>query len=117
MKIEYVSTGLANNFGDTIELNENLLKYPELHYDILSHEYRHTDKLFTLHDLQVDLTEHSVNPIEVLKFMFRYPKSFTQLLPFYFSKKHGFVYDINLTLIYVICLIIISTGFFLGKII
>lgn len=118
MKIEYVPSGLGNNFGDTIELNENLLKpeYKKLHDNILSHELKHTDKLFTWHDLKNDISGSEVSSLEILKFMLRYPKSFMQILPFYFSKKHGFVYDINLILIYITLAVIISIGFFIGNI-
>jgi len=115
MKIFYIDYGLGNNFGTHIELNKNLLKYPELHEAILNHELRHTDKLFTWKDLKNDLTETNVNSFEVLKFMLKYPKSFTQVLPFYFSKKHGFVYDLNLILIYLTCISILGIGLFIGS--
>ena len=100
MKIEYVESGIGNNFGEVIELNVNLKKYPELHDEILKHELLHTDKGFTWYDFKHDITESSVDSLDILKFMIKYPKSFTQLLPIYFSKKHGFVYDINLIIIY-----------------
>ena len=100
MKISYVSTGLGNNFGDEIELNEHLKEYPELHQAVLSHELAHTNQAFTLKDLKLDLGKSEASSMDMLKFMFKYPKSFSQLLPFYYSKKHGFVYDINLILIY-----------------
>jgi hypothetical protein len=100
IKISYVSSGLGNNFGDEIELNENLKKYPEIHDAILEHELSHTNKAFTLKDLKLDLCESKINSFDIIKFMIKYPKSFSQLFPFYYSKKHGFVYDLNLILIY-----------------
>lgn len=99
MKIEYVSHGLGNNFGDVIEINRNLIYYPELYNIVLKHELEHSDKIFSLKDLKLDLTQKA-NSWDMLKFMFKHPKSFSQLLPFYYSRKHGFVYDINLILIY-----------------
>ena len=102
MKVTYVSTGLGNNFGDEIELNKNLLKpeYKYIHDSILEHELSHTNQAFSMEDLKLDLSQSKISSWEILKFMFKYPKSFTQLLPCYYSSKHGFVYDINLILIY-----------------
>ena len=108
MKIEYVSHSLGNNFGDTIELNENLKDYPNLHDSILKHELEHSSKLFTISDLKLDIIENRVNSLELLKFMLKHPKSFIQIIPFYWTKKHGFVYDINLMIIYS-CLLIVFT--------
>ena len=101
-RIEYVDWGLANNFGNIIELNRNLVNYPELFNPILRHELEHTDKFFTWHDLKHDLSSsYKVNQFQLIKFMLKHPKSFTQLLPVYwqYSKKR-IVYDINLLIIY-----------------
>lgn len=108
MRIEYVSHGLGNNFGDSIELNKHLLEYPEIHDVILKHELSHTDKFFSLKDLKLDLTQSDINSFDIFKFMIRHPLSFTQLLPFYWTRKHGFVYDLNLILIYLFLVGIIS---------
>ena len=117
MKIKYVKYGLANNFGDVIEVNENLRKYPELLKPILIHELNHTDKVFTLQDLTLDLTAtHNINQRKLMKFMIKHPKSLTQLLPVYFSKNHGLVYDINLILSYVMYISLIVVGIILGVI-
>ena len=117
MKIEYVSSGIGNNFGDVIELNEHLKEYPELHDVVLKHELSHTDQAFTFKDLKLDLEDSKIDKLQMLKFMLKYPKSFSQLLPFYYSKKHGFVYDINLILIYLVTLSIFSITFYLGFVI
>ena len=108
MKISYVDSGLGNNFGNEIELNKYLLNYPELHKIILNHELEHTDKAFTLKDLALDLGESKINRLDLFKFMIKHPKSFYQLLPIYWSKKHGFVYDINLILIYSFMALLLS---------
>ena len=101
MRINYVSNGLGNNFGDEIELNENLKKYPELHKIILDHELQHTNEAFTFKDLALDLGESRVNRLDLFRFMIKHPRSFSQFLPIYWSRKHGFIYDINLCLIYI----------------
>ena len=106
-KIIYVDYGIANNFGEFIEVNKNLKKYPHLLHPILKHELSHTNKFFTLHDLKIDLVQN-VNSWDMLKFMIKHPRSFSQLLPIYFDKKKGFIYDVNLILIYVFMAICIT---------
>lgn len=115
MKIIEVNHGLANNFGDYIEINKNLRKYPHLLSKILKHELSHTDKVFSFYDLKIDfLSDSNVNSFDLLKFMFKHPKSFTQLLPIYWTRKKGFVVDINLSLVYLIMftifMIVINIG-------
>lgn len=113
--IEYVENSIANNFGDTIELNRNLLKYPELHEQVLEHELGHSDKPgFTKHDLDHDLKASKINQWELMKFMFRHPKAFMQLLPIYYTQKRGWVYDINLSLVYAFLIVIIVGGVMIG---
>lgn len=108
-RIEYVDWGIANNFGDIIELNKNLVDYPELFNPIMRHELEHTDKFFSWHDLKHDLvSSHKINQLQLLKFMFKHPKSFTQLLPIYWHSKRGIVYDVNLIITYSIFIFIIS---------
>ena len=116
MKIVYVENGLGNRFNDRIELNKNLLlpQYKEIHDKVLSHELSHTNKAFTFKDLKLDLGKSEVSSIDMLKFMLKYPKSFSQLLPFYYSRKHGFVYDLNLILIYSVTLCLFSLVTFLA---
>jgi hypothetical protein len=60
----------------------------------------------------MDMFDRNVGSWEILKFMWKYPKSISQFLPFYFSKKHGFVYDINLIIIYLMVIIAIGVGIF-----
>lgn len=114
MKIEYVDHSLGNNYGDLIELNENLKQYPKLHHQILSHELKHTKKTFTKKDLILDLTDSPVDKKELLIFMIKNPKSFYQFLPFYWTRKHGFVMDINLIIIYSVLISLVSLGFYLA---
>ena len=103
LQIVEVNHGIANNFGSYIEVNKNLKNYPNLYNPIMKHELSHTDKMFSLHDFKIDfLSDSKVNSLELLKFMFKHPKSFTQLLPFYWIKKKGFVFDLNLLIMYLI---------------
>ena len=114
MEVKYVNWGLANNFGTHIELNKNLKDYPHLHENILKHELNHSDKFFTLDDLKQDITPIMLNQLELIKFFFKYPRSLIQFLPFYWTIKKGFVYDINLIFIYLFIGVLIFGSIFLG---
>lgn len=111
--VYYVKHSIGNNFGSEIELNIHLKEYPELHDKVLQHELQHTDKLFTKKDLMMDMFSKDIGSLTMLKFMLKYPRSFSQLLPLYWSKKHGFVYDINLIIMYSFVFIIILIAFLL----
>ncbi len=116
MRIVEVSHGIANRFADgTIEVNKYLRAYPKLYFPIIRHELEHTDKSFSGKDFWHDInSEHKVDQIQLLKFMFKHPRSFTQLLPFYYTKKRKLVIDINLSIIYSVMLLIgIGIYFFL----
>ena len=113
MRIEYTNWRLANNYGDMIELNKGLKDYPILHNQILKHELGHSNG-YKVSDLNHDLTENKVSIIELSKFIYKNPKSLAQLLPFYWHKEYGFVYDISLIIIYSVILLIIGLGTFLA---
>ena len=96
-----VSHGIANRFEDCIEVNKHLIDYPKLYFPIIRHELEHTNSLFSWEDFKHDInSERKVDQIQLLKFMFKHPKSFTQILPFYYSTKRRFVFDINLCIVY-----------------
>lgn len=115
MEIKYVNGGIANNFGTYLEINKHLKKYPKLLNPLLRHELDHTDKTFTIEDIYLDLTaSHNINQFDLMWFMIKHPRSFSQLLPLYYSKSRGWVYDINLCLTYVTFISFISLGIFIG---
>jgi hypothetical protein len=114
MKVQYGEWGLANNYGEVIELNVGLKDNPELHNKILKHELKHEAGPFTIKDFKHDMTDRSVNIFSLMFFMFKHPKSLTQLLPFYKHKEFGWVGDISLCLLYTFLIIIIGVGIFLG---
>ena len=111
MKIEYVNHSIGNNYGDEIELNEALKKYPKLHQQILNHELGHTKTGFKKNFLH-DITEDKIRNKELLSFMLHNPKSFYQFRPFFWHKKYGFVYDVNLIIIELLTLGIIGLAVF-----
>lgn len=103
-----VSHGVANRFSDCIEINKHLIKYPKLYYPILRHELEHSNSLFSWEDFKHDVnSERKINQIQMLKFMLKHPKSFTQILPIYYTRKRGFIIDINMSIVY-------STMFLIG---
>ena len=112
VEVRYVKYGIANNFGDYIELNENLKAYPELHNAILQHEISHSNEPgFTKKDFLLDLGPSNVNYWKLFKFMCTFPKTFLQFAPFYWQKFEGkrtFIYDINLIIVWVVVLGVIG---------
>ena len=115
--VTYRKYGIADNFGDHIELNENLKKYPELHHAILNHELSHSDKKFSKSDLMLDLSESKVSTWGMIQFIVQNPRSLTQFLPIYWTKDYGLVYDLNLILIYGVIVFLITLGLIIGNII
>lgn len=96
MEIIEVDHSIANRFDGYIEINKNLKKYPELLKPILEHELAHTNKVLTWHDFKLDfVSKTGVNYIDLIKFMFKHPRSFLQLSPIIKSKGE-FIFDINL---------------------
>lgn len=115
MKIVEVDHSLANRFDGYIEINKNLRKYPKLLKPILTHELEHTDDAFTWKDFKLDFfSDSKVNQWDLIKFMFKYPRSFKQLLPVLYSKKKGFVLDINLLIMYITMLSVFILVLILG---
>lgn len=100
MEIVEVDHSIANRFENHIEINENLKNYPDLYKPILAHELEHSSKTFTWHDFKLDFVSNTeVNHLDLIKFMFKHPRSFLQLSPI--IKSNGkFIFDINLLIIY-----------------
>lgn len=118
IEIEFVDWGVANRFfdPDVIEVNRHLQKEPELLKQILKHELEHTDSSFSLYDLKHDMTTAGkVDNIKLFKFMAKHPKSFSQLLPIYYNRKRKqIIYDINLSIYYLILFGLIGIGIWAG---
>jgi len=107
-RIKFVEWGVANNFGDCIEIHKDLPNYPSLYIPIMDHERRHSKKTFTLYDLLHDLKRtRGLSRIRLWKFMIMRPKTWIQILPIYYKKERGIVYDLNLTIIYLISVLLI----------
>lgn len=112
-----VDHGIANRFENHIEINKHLMKYPHLLKPILEHEFSHTNKKVSIEDFKLDfLMTPALHYKELFKFMIKHPRSLTQLLPFYWSKENGLVYDFNLMVMYLMFGgVFIGTLYFGGK--
>jgi hypothetical protein len=112
MEIRYVDRALANNFGDYIEINENLKLYPELHDALLGHELAHSSSQgFTKKDFLLDISSTNVSYWKLFKFMVKYPKSFLQFAPVYKQGKTLF-YDINMCIVWGILFVTVGLSVF-----
>lgn len=111
MEIIEIDHSIANRYEDHIEINKDLKKYPKLYRSILNHELKHQNGGFSMHDLKLDMYER-VNNWEMAMFIFHHPKSLFQFVPFYYTRKKGFVYDSNLIILYIILCSLISLGIY-----
>ena len=105
-KIVLVDYGLANNFGDRIEINKDLKRYPKLYNYVLKHELSHTDKDFSMQDIKNDLKINIPISLKLLSFIIRRPKIWYEFLPIY-KRKNKLIYDINLIFSYILIIILI----------
>ena len=117
LKIIYRSYGIADRFPDgTIELNKHLDQYPDLKKSLISHEVKHTNrKKLNKQDFIHDLTTtHQISQWQMMKFIVRHPFSLVQFFPIYYTKRRGWLLDVNLVVIYSILAIIIGFGLLIG---
>ena len=98
MKIIYKKYGLANFFGDYIEINKKLKdnKYKRLRKYIIKHELGHIKGFDLLHEFEIDW---KIMP-SLLLFFITTPSTWIDLLPFQIRNKK-IIYDINLLILYI----------------
>jgi len=114
MEVIEVNHSIANRFDGYIEINKNLKNYPKLYKPILEHELAHTDKAFTWHDFKLDfVSKTGVNYLDLMKFMFKHPRSFLQLSPV-IIKDRSLVFDVNLFIMYFIFALTFIGTIYLG---
>jgi hypothetical protein len=115
-KIILTEYNVANTFPDgTIELHKDLMlpKYEKLKNAILRHELSHDFNKGFLSNLQVDMVPR-VSSWEIWKFMIPRPKTWIQILPFYYTKERGIVYDLNQMFFWSIIIIFVAMLIFLS---
>lgn len=103
MRVKYSEWGLANRFGDTILLNENLKYYPRLREILIDHELTHERN--PLKNIKIDIDSvKNIGFLEAfmrIKFMLKHPKSLIQMSPVWIYKRRPY-FDLSLILIYLI---------------
>lgn len=116
MEIRLTDWGVANNFGDYIEVNRHLqTENPKLYQTIINHELDHTKKTgLNTTDFLLDIGETRVNNWELFRFMIRHPKALLQLVPLY-RKDKVWIYDINMILSWTVVLSCFGIAYLLFK--
>ena len=99
--IRYVDWGLANNFGDYIELNKELKNDWRLREYVLAHELGHKKGFDLAHEFK-----WNKNLPRLIKFVLINPKTWIDLLPIQYKNK-TFIYDINIGIMYIIIIVLI----------
>lgn len=110
-EIIYVRRGVANVFGDQIELHEdlNLPQFKELKRKILQHELDHDQGKGFIHNLGVDMVPR-IPTLKLLKFIIIRPSTWTQVLPFYWHpERKKIIYDKTIMFFWfcIICFLLI----------
>ena len=115
LPIKYVNNGIANNFGTYIEVNKHLIEYPHLLEPILEHERAHTNQAVSVEDFKLDfMMPQALHYKELFKFMIKHPRSFSQLLPIYWNKEKGLVYDFNMMVMYLMMFCVFGLTIYFG---
>ena len=84
-KIIDVDYGIASNYGDFIEINKKLRKYPILRDKIIEHEKRHSSGGYTKKDLKNDFQSKDSYFFESLKFCLTNKEGFINFFPLMYS--------------------------------
>lgn len=101
-RVVYCDKGMANFYGDFIEINRLLKKDKELRDYIVKHELGHIKSF----DLKYELSDSFrliAHPRIALKLLMTYalnPCTWTDLLPVQIKKKQV-IYDLNLSILYI----------------
>lgn len=101
-KIIYTGWAVSNVFKDgTIEMHKDLQKpkWKPLHDKILNHERNHDFNKGFWYNTKVDFFNF-IGLGELLQFMASRPKTWIQLLPVYYTKSKGVIYDKSMLLFY-----------------
>lgn len=112
-KIRWINYGTANCFSydwkgnktKIIEINKQILDYPLLFQQVVLHEIRHSKEPWTKEDLINDI-KPTINKAQFMQFMFKNPTTWIDGLPLYKTKKRGWVFDINLLILWIVGLAI-----------
>lgn len=117
--IIYKKWGLANNFNTYIEINEDLKKYPQLLEYVINHEKGHKESDDLPHEFNFVKPLNPINNkksvnilyglwmnIKLMGFTIIHPRTWIDLLPIQYKNKE-WIYDKNLSILYVVLIILI----------
>lgn len=114
--IRLVDYGLANNFGDCIEVNKYLVKNEELYNYVINHELGHTNKFFSIYDLKHEFKFNMKMVLKLMIFSIRHPKSLIDILPVY-RRKSKIIFDLNMFVSYfLLAILVIALTILVSKI-
>lgn len=101
LPIKFVNYGLGNRFDDCIEINRRLISYPYLLDEVIVHECKHSDAIWSWKDMWMDM---KVSSPGLLWFVFTHPSTWCDFSPIWF--RHGtLVIDMNILIFTSILLI------------
>ena len=119
-EIVWVDYGIANNFGERIEINRALVWYPNLCYRIIHHERQHSKTLnYNWNDFVLDMFSNEephmrISAWEMIRFCIKNPSGWRQYSPIY-KASDGWYWDWGRVWAYVIQGVLITLilwGFF-----
>lgn len=107
MRVKNTPYVVGCNVGGTIYLNPDLKKYPDLRRAIIKHELEHSNG-YTTKDFFIDLKNTHLKGLkkDYYSFIIKHPKSLVGLLPIMRLEKK-WVFDVNLTIIYLLSLLFV----------
>jgi len=115
IKVKYAKYGLANFFGDYIEINKNLKHNKKLRDYVVKHELKHSSNFDLGYEIYegIKLLNNPSFALSLITFYLKNPNTWTDLLPIQIRNKK-IIYDLNLIILYAfIIFIIITLKFFL----
>ena len=103
MEIKYINRGIAFQYGNIIEINRNLLKYPDLYNEVLKHELQHyNNKNSLINDIFLEIKDlfNFKKQKQLKEVTEKYEKfGWQSTLPVWFEGKNVF-YNLPLIIIY-----------------
>lgn len=115
LKVRYAKHGLANFFGEYIEINENLKYNKRLRDYVVKHELRHSSDFDLGYEIAegIKLFNNLSLTFSLIAFYLKNPTTWIDLLPIQIRNRK-IIYDLNLIIFYVFIILgIVSLKFFL----
>jgi hypothetical protein len=109
MEIKYVDWGVASVYSDdVIELHKDLQlpEYSALHKAIVEHEKTHDNSKGFKYNFMVDFF-NTVGAFGLIKFMLKRPKTWVQLIPLWYHKDRGFIYDKTMAFVWGLLVLVV----------